>query len=50
MRLENRETGVLAVLAGMTEDEFIAALNRRSPELPSDPRQDVPFDEVRNTR
>jgi putative addiction module component (TIGR02574 family) len=36
--------------AGMTEDEFIAELNRRATELKSDPSMGVSWDEVQDMR
>jgi putative addiction module component (TIGR02574 family) len=36
--------------AGMTEDEFVAELNRRAAELKSDPSLGVPWEEVRVMR
>ena len=36
--------------AGMTEEEFVAELNRRAAELRADPSLGVPWDEVRNMR
>jgi putative addiction module component (TIGR02574 family) len=37
-------------LAGMTEDELVAELDRRAAELKAEPGQGVPWDEVRNMR
>jgi putative addiction module component (TIGR02574 family) len=36
--------------AALTEDEWVAELNRRAAELRSDPSQGIPWDEVRNMR
>ena len=36
--------------ADMTEEEFVAELNRRALKLKADPSLGVPWEEVRNTR
>lgn len=36
--------------AGMTEDEFVAELDRRSAELQADPAANMPWEEVRNLK
>jgi putative addiction module component (TIGR02574 family) len=37
-------------VAGGTEDEFVAELNRRADELKADPSRGVPWDEVKDAR